>query len=69
MKRIRVLLAGISALLIAVGYLASQVAYKAGTAKEYAARLDRPEIVLLSLALFLSAVGLAFVPDSKERPD
>ncbi|MBC8064656.1 MAG: hypothetical protein H7Y17_07485 [Chlorobia bacterium] len=65
----RLLLAGISAALIAVGYFASQAAYKAGTAPEYSAKVDRPEIVFLSLALFLAAVGFAFLPDTKEISD
>ena len=69
MKRLRLLLAVIEATLIAVGYLASQAAYIAGTAPEYAAKVDRPEVVLLSLVLFLVAVGFAFLPDKKETSD
>lgn len=66
MKRIRLLLAGITALLLTAGYLASQQAYLAGQWGEYAQRVDRPEIVYLSLLLFVLAVAFLFIRDPEE---
>jgi hypothetical protein len=69
MKRIRLLVAGLGATLIAVGYLASQVAFFNGQAPDYAKKVDGPQIVLLALVLFLTALGFLFAPDREEAGD
>ncbi len=69
MSKIRLLIAGITAALLAAGYLASQLAFMNGTAPDYAAKVDQPPIVLLSLVLFLAAVALCFIRDKQETPD
>ena len=69
MKKVRLLLAGITTTLLAAGYLASQVAYVNGTAAEYAAKVDQPPIVLLSLVLFLAAVASLFFRGPQETED
>lgn len=69
MNRFRVLLAGITALLLAAGYLASQQALIAGTFAEYSAKVDQPPIIMLSLILFLSAVAFCFIKDKEEPQD
>jgi len=66
MKKVRLLLGGISAVLLTVGYLASQSAALSGQAKEYAEKVDRPEIVYLSLFFFLAALVFFFIPDREE---
>lgn len=66
MKRIRLLVAGLGAILLAVGYLASQFAFFNGQAADYAKKIDGPQIVLLALLLFVVAVGFLFVPDKEE---
>jgi hypothetical protein len=66
MKSIRLLVAGISSVLLAAGYLASQNAVFQGQTKEYAERVDQPPIVYLSLAIFLIAVVFYVLPDRKE---
>jgi hypothetical protein len=68
MRKVRLLLGGISAILLTVGYLASQSAAMTGQAREYAEKVDRPEIVYLSLFFFLAALACFFVPD-KEEPE
>lgn len=69
MNRIRLLLAGTTAVLLTAGYLASQRAYFGGTFAEYAAKVDQLPIVLLSLFLFIAAVALCFTRDKKESED
>jgi len=68
MKKVRLLLGGISTLLLTVGYLASQQAAFTGQAKEYAEKVDRPEIVYLALVFFLAALVCFVLPD-KEEPE
>lgn len=67
MKRIRLVLAAISALLLAAGYAASQLAYFNGTADAYAAKVDQGPIIGLSLVLFLVAIVLGFVPQKEDE--
>jgi uncharacterized transporter YbjL len=66
MSSIRRLVGGIVMGLLVLGYLASQVAALTGTAAEYAARVDQLPVQMLSLFLFLTALGLAVVPDKEE---
>lgn len=66
MKRIRVGLAVLSAILLAGGYAASQAAYFGGTAPDYAAKIDVNPVVMLSLVIFLAAVVLGFWPDRED---
>ena len=53
---------------MAVGYLASQVAYANGEAAEYAQKVDSPQVALLAFVLFLTAVVLFFIPNEKGDP-
>jgi hypothetical protein len=48
---------------ITLGYLASQWAYLNGRFAEYARAVDTPAIKIMSLAIFIGAVALAFLPD------
>jgi len=66
MTKVRLLVAGVTTLLLASGYIASQVAYLNGSAPEYAARVDSPPVVMLSLVLFLTMLALFFIPDREE---
>ena len=66
MTKVRLLVAGVTMLLMTVGYLASQYAYLNGNAVAYAAKVDTPPIVLLSLVLFIAALVLFFIPDHEE---
>lgn len=65
MKRIGLLIAGLGAVLLAVGYLASQNAALNGQAPDYASKVDQPPIVMLALVLFLAAVAFLFVPEGE----
>jgi len=67
MKRIRLLLAAISAVLLAAGYAASQLAYFQGTPDTYAAKVDQGPVIGLTLLLFLVAVVLGFLPDREDE--
>lgn len=69
MSKVRLLLAGITAVLLTAGYLASQQAYFGGTFAEYSAKVDQPPIVLLSLVLFITAIAFCFIRDKKESED
>ena len=55
--------------MLAAGYLASQQAYITGTFAEYAAKVDQPPIVMLSLILFLVAIAFCFITDKQESED
>ena len=63
MSGIRQLLSYVVLTLLTLGYLASQWAALKGTAHEYAARVDIPQVKLLSLFLLIAALVLAFIPD------
>ncbi len=65
MTRIRLLLATIVSILLTAGYLASQLAFKNGSAAEYATKVDQAPVVLLSLGLFILAVIFLFLPDKE----
>ena len=52
--------------MLTVGYLASQSAALTGQAKEYAEKVDRPEIVYLALFFFLAALVCFFIPEKGE---
>lgn len=60
MNRIRLVLASVTVVFLAAGYMASQVAYLNGQPAEYAARVDQTPIIFLSLVLFLAAIALCY---------
>jgi hypothetical protein len=62
MKPLRVGLSAASILLLSIGYAGSQAAAFAGTAREYAALIDQPQVALIGLLLLVGAVALTFVP-------
>lgn len=66
MKRIRLGLAVLSAILLVAGYAASQYATFTDTAPDYAAKVDTNPVVMLSLVIFLAAVFLGFWPDRED---
>ena len=66
MKKLRIYLASLSALLLAAGYLASQKARLDDTWEQYYKQVDQPPIVWLTLLLLLSAIVLCFVPGREE---
>jgi hypothetical protein len=55
-----------SILLLAGGYLASQLAAINGQAADYAAKIDQPSIRTLAALLLVAAIALSFVPDREE---
>ncbi len=63
MTSLRRLLSYIVLSLLTLGYLASQWAALTGVAPDYAARVDIPQVKLLSLLLLVAALVLAFIPD------
>jgi hypothetical protein len=67
MNRIRVLIGAILSVMLTLGYLASQYAAISGQTVEYAARIDQPQIVILSLIAFLTAIGFFLLPLEKEE--
>lgn len=68
MNRVRLWFAGLTSILIAVGYLASQNAYLSGRAAEYSAQVDVQPIVLLSLFMFVAAIVLFIIKDKDQDP-
>lgn len=67
MKLLRFILGVVSILMLGGGFLASLSMAWAGRASEYAAKIDQPNIVMLSLGLLLGAVVLCFVKDTEEE--
>lgn len=65
MELIRLVVAGVTGVLLTGGYLASVSAYFGQDAPGYSARLAASPVPMLSLVLFIAIVVLAFVP-SKE---
>lgn len=63
MKSLRNLLSIIVVGLLALGYAASQLAALQGSGASYAVKIDSPPIQMLSLAILLGSVLLAFIPD------
>jgi hypothetical protein len=63
MKSLRNLLSMIVVGLLVLGYAGSQVAALQGNGSSYASKIDSPPIQLLSLAILLGCVVLAFIPD------
>lgn len=63
MKKLRLMLAVTSAILLMLGYLASVQASLFGNPADYAAKVDAAPIRLLALALLVSACVLALIPD------
>ena len=63
MKTLRLVLSGITVLLLTLGYLGSQWSALNQQSQDWAHRMDEPAIVALSLLLFLGAVVLFFIPD------
>lgn len=66
MTKVRMMVAVVTMLLLAVGYLASQYAYFQGNAPDYAAKIDSPPVVALSLVIFLAALILFLIPEREE---
>jgi hypothetical protein len=69
MSGLRRLLSYMVLALLTLGYLASQWAALNGSASDYAARVDIPQVKLLSLALLIAALALAFIPDREGEPE
>ena len=69
MKKARQGLGWIAVLLLVVGYFASQYATATGTFADYSARVDQSPIILLTLVLFLGAIGVfIFAKDEVDNP-
>ncbi len=68
MELIRLVVAGVTGVLLTGGYLASVSAYFNQDAAGYAARISSSPVPMLALVLLLGTVALAFVP-SKETDD
>ncbi len=78
MRLIRVIVVAAAALLLAGGYVSSQLAFVAsntpGTltldaAKDYAARMDVPAIRIIALLILVACVVLVMVQDPAEGAD
>ena len=65
MKTARVAVSVVGALLIGGGYFVSQYQYFFGDTGSYVHSLDTSTVPMLSLALLVLAVGLAFIPDKE----
>ncbi len=68
MDTVRSWMSGISVVLLAVGYAASQRAFVGGTGAAYAERLANPALVALSLVWLALAVAAALLPDGGGEP-
>ncbi len=66
MKQLRLTLSVIVLLLLAAGYIGSQVAYFQGTAPDWAARMDTPVIAALAMIVLVVAIVLSLVKDRSE---
>jgi hypothetical protein len=62
MALVRTAVALITLVLLTGGYAASQLAFMNGTTAQYIAALDASPVPMLSLALLVTMVVLAFVP-------
>ena len=67
MKRLRLAVSVIGLILLAGGYFASQFAYWGGATESYIRGLDQSALPLLSLALLVAAIILAFIPDKEAK--
>lgn len=67
MKSLRLAVSVIGLILLAGGYFASQFAYWGGTTEAYIKGLDQSFWPLLSLALLVTAIILAFIPDKEAK--
>lgn len=65
MELIRLVVAAVSGLLLAGGYLASVNAFFANDAKAYSERIQSSSIPTLSLGLLLAITVLAMIPAPK----
>lgn len=63
----RITLGLIVTVLLAAGYLASQVAAMNGTAAEYAQKVDQKPIIWLALAALLVLIAAGFLPDKNSH--
>jgi hypothetical protein len=69
MSKIRTLLVLILGILLFGGFLASTLAYQAGTTAKYIAALDSSMVPWLAVGLLIATVVLALVPDPEQRED
>jgi hypothetical protein len=67
MKSLRLLLSVVSLLLLAAGYIGSQIAWFGNQAPEWARKVDTPPIVLLSLLILGLAIVLSLIPEREEE--
>ena len=63
----RLVVIGVSTLLLGAGYLVSQASYFSGTTQAYIEGLDASPVPLISLILLVCTVVLAFVPEKGEE--
>lgn len=69
MELIRLVVASVTGLLLAGGYLASISAYFSQQGPAYSERLDQSSVPLLALALLGATVILAFIPEKAVQED
>jgi hypothetical protein len=69
MKTLRLGLSVATIVLLAGGYIASQLAVFGGRQVQYAQQIDQPSIRMLALLLFLAAVVLSFIPNEEESAE
>ncbi len=62
MNTIRTALGAIIMAVLGLGYAASQRAYFAGEAPQYAEKVDTPAVRMLAMVALLVVIALAFVP-------
>ena len=66
MKSIRLMLSGVVALLLTVGYLANEAAWLQKDPAVYVFKVDQTPVRILAAVLLIGAIGLALVPDKEE---
>ena len=69
MKTLRAAVAVTGAILLTLGYIASQIAaiQGQGAAADYAAKVDQPSIRALALVLLVAALILSCLPDREAK--
>ena len=67
MRLLRFSITVLSLLALAAGYAASQVAFFAGQAPNYAAAVDQPTVKVVALILLAFAIAASFVPDKEHE--
>ena len=69
MRLIRAIVIVAATLLLAGGYVSSQMAFVASRHQEYAAKMDSPAIRIVALLILIACIVLVIVRDPAEGAD